>query len=81
MGKYDALGGHLRRQRLAQVEVSFTEIERIIHAQLPRSAERSEWWANDRDAHTHVQSKAWREAGYAAFLLVGKDRVRFERRS
>jgi hypothetical protein len=80
MGKYDPLGGYLRRQRLTEVELSFAEIERIIGAMLPGSAARPRWWANVADPDTtHVQRKAWGDAGYEAFLVVGKDRVRFRR--
>jgi hypothetical protein len=47
---------------------------------LPKSAARPQWWANTIGPDTsHVQCKAWREAGYDALLLVGKDRVRFRR--
>ncbi len=80
MAKYDPLCGHLRRQRHAEFELTFAEIERILGAMLPKSADRPQWWANVTDPDTtHVQRKAWREAGYDAFLLVGKDRVRFKR--
>jgi hypothetical protein len=60
--------------------LSFTDIERILGAMVPKSAARPQWWANANDADArHVQRKAWREAGYEACLLVGKDRVRFSR--
>ena len=37
-------------------------------AMLPKSATRPQWWANVTDPDTtHVQRKAWREAGYDAF--------------
>ena len=80
MSKYDPLSGHLRRQRQEDLELSFPEIERILGAMLPKSADRPQWWANTTDPDTiHVQCKAWCDAGYDAFLLVGKDRVRFKR--
>jgi hypothetical protein len=80
MAKYDPLCGHLRRQRQAEFELTFPEIERILGAMLPNSATRPQWWANVTDPDTtHVQRKAWREAGYDAFLLIGKDRVKFRR--
>lgn len=80
MSKYDPLYGHLRRQRQAELELTFAEIERILGAMLPNSADRPQWWANVTDPDTApVQRKAWGEAGYDAFLLVGKDRVRFKR--
>ena len=80
MAKYDPLCGHLRRQRQAELELTFTEIERILGAMLPKSAARPQWWANETGpGTTHVQRSAWRDAGYDAFLMVGKDRVRFSR--
>jgi len=80
MSKYDPLSGHLRRQRQDELELSFPEIERILGAMLPKSAARPQWWANTTDPDTSpVQRKAWRDAGYDAFLLTGKDRVRFKR--
>jgi hypothetical protein len=80
MAKYDPLCGHLRRQRQAELELSFAEIERILGAMLPKSAMRPQWWANMTEPDTiQAQRKAWRDAGYDAFLLVGKDRVCFRR--
>ena len=80
MSKYDPLSGHLRRQRPADLELTFVEIERILGAMLPKSAARPQWWANTNDTDArHVQHRAWSEAGYAAFLQVGKERVRFKR--
>ena len=80
MAKYDPLCGHLRRQRHAEFELTFVEIELILGAMLPKSAGRLQWWANVTDpGAAHVQRKAWIDAGYDALLLVGKDRVRFRR--
>ncbi|MBO9707976.1 MAG: hypothetical protein J7521_07180 [Caulobacter sp.] len=81
MAKYDPLSGYLRRQKTDRLELSFAEIERIVGAMLPKSAARPQWWANETDpSGRHVQIRAWREAGFAAFLIAGADRVRFERR-
>lgn len=80
MGKYDPLRDYLKRQTAAEFEMTFVEIERRLGAMLPKSAERPQWWANVADpATTHVQREAWRAAGYDAFLIAGKDRVRFRR--
>ena len=81
MGKYDGLGRYLRRQRLDEFELSFTDVERLILDILPKSASRPQWWANERGLSTHVQCAAWMEAGFDAFLLPGKDRVRFVKRT
>ena len=80
MGKYDPLRDYLRRQRADRFEMSFLEIERKIGYMLPKSASRPQWWANVSDPNTtHVQREAWRAAGYDAFLILGADRVRFEK--
>jgi len=82
MGKYDPLFGHLRRQQASEFEMSFAEIERVLGAHLPNSANLPQWWANVTDASTtHVQRRAWGAAGYDAFLIAGRDRVRFRRRA
>lgn len=80
MAKYDPLRDFLKKQRTDQLEMSFTEIERKIGYMLPKSANLQQWWANTTDpATTHVQRKAWGDAGYDAFLIAGSDRVRFRR--
>ena len=80
MGKYDPLRGYLKRQRGDEFELTFTEIERALLAFLTHSAKRPQWWANTVDpSQSHVQREAWREAGFDAFLVEGKDRVRFRR--
>lgn len=78
MGKYDPLGGHLRRQRRSRVEMSFAEIERVLGAMLPNAARRCDWWSNDADDNA-VQRRAWLGNGYRACLMPRADRVRFER--
>jgi hypothetical protein len=79
MAKYDPLKRYLSRQKTVGVDLTFTELERIIGAMLPKSAHRPQWWANETDAETsHVQVAAWRDAGFKAFL-VGSEQVRFEK--
>ncbi|MDP3745531.1 MAG: hypothetical protein Q8Q88_00640 [Phenylobacterium sp.] len=81
MGKYDPLRAYLRRKRGEPVELSFDDLERILHALLPKGAQHHDWWSNDvaDDAKT-VQHHAWLDAGYEATLLPG-ERVSFRRRS
>lgn len=80
MGKYDPLRDYLKRQRASQLELTFTEIERMVGKMLPNRAIRAEWWENAHDRHApSVQQNAWQEAGYNAVLVVGHDRVRFTR--
>lgn len=69
---------YLRRQQADEFELTFAEIERKLGAMLPNSASRPQWWANVADPGTsHVQRAAWRAAGFEAFLVAGRDRVRF----
>jgi hypothetical protein len=82
VAKYDPLERYLTRRAGTEIELSFPDIERIIGTMLPNSASRPQWWANETDpASRHVQSRAWRNAGYDANLAAGRDRVRFTRRS
>lgn len=82
MAKYDPLHIYLRRQRAGELELSFVDIERILGAMLPNCAAQPQWWANETCAdERHVQSRAWRTAGYDALLIVRADRVRFTRRA
>jgi hypothetical protein len=81
MAKYDPLRAHLRRQKMAIYEMTFGDVERVIGNLLPKSARYPEWWANETNPETRrVQCKAWLDARYNAFLIEGKERVRFERR-
>lgn len=80
MGKYDPLRDYLRRQKTAEFELSFVEIERKLGYMLPNSASLPQWWANATSPQDrHVQRKAWGDAGYDAFLIAGAERVRFRR--
>jgi hypothetical protein len=80
MGKYDPLEGHLRRQKTANYEMTFRDIERVLGSLLPKSARRPEWWANEQNPETrHVQCRAWLRAGYQAVPQTFAERVRFER--
>ena len=82
MSKYDPLARHLQRQTSDTVEMTFWDLELVLRAMLPRSAERPQWWANENSETTrHVQSRAWLSAGYDAFLVKGQERIRFVRRS
>ncbi|HEY9552872.1 DUF7662 domain-containing protein [Allosphingosinicella sp.] len=81
MAKYDPLHRYLRRKDAGEIEMTFTHIERVLGAMLPNSAARPQWWANEISLGSrHVQCRAWRDAGYDAFLIEGEDRVRFKRR-
>jgi hypothetical protein len=74
--KYAPLREYLASVRGA-VELSFDNIEGIVGS-LPASARNHRaWWANDA---THVQARAWLDAGRrVASVELGRGRVRFER--
>ena len=44
MAKYEPLRRYLARQKTARVELTFTDIERMIGAFLPKAAARPTWW-------------------------------------
>lgn len=79
MTKYDPLRRYLVRQKAVRVELSFSEIERLIGGFLPKAATRAPWWSEmDRDGRVPIQVQACGQAGYRAELAPG-DRVVFER--
>lgn len=61
MGKYDSLFWYLKQASKSQNILTYSEIERILDEKLPDSAYKyKQWWDNN----SHIQSKAWRDAGY-----------------
>ena len=61
--KYRALKSYLAIQTRERVRLSFDDIVHIAKVQLPPSAyDHPAWWAND--SKSHVQAKAWLDAGY-----------------
>ncbi len=64
MSKYQPLADFLKAQDADEVPLTFAQIERLLGARLPASAyDYAAWWAND-DGKSHVQAKAWLEAGF-----------------
>jgi hypothetical protein len=81
MPKYTPLYDYLRRKSQTEIEMNFTQIERVIGSMLPKSASRPQWWANERSTQTrHVQCSAGLDAGFHASLL-SNERVLFRRRT
>ena len=69
MAKYDPLKTYLAECRKQEVTLSFTALEQILGASLPRSARiHSAWWGNEVQG-AHVQSKSWLVAGYKVSLV------------
>jgi hypothetical protein len=64
MSKYEPLRAYLNRGTAARIVMTFDEIEHVIGSRLPESALLHEaWWANEKNG-SHVQARAWLEAGY-----------------
>ena len=63
MTKYAALEDHLRNSGQDEVPMTFSEIERVIGADLPPSAFRHRpWWSNNPSNSSITHS--WLKAGY-----------------
>jgi hypothetical protein len=62
MSKYAPLGEYLRKQRTAQVPMTFAEIERVIGAKLPTSQRYPAWWSNN--PWNNVMTQVWLDAGF-----------------
>ena len=60
---YAGLKSYLASQRQPRIRLSFAEVARRAGVKLPGSAyDHPAWWAND--SKSHVQAKAWLDAGY-----------------
>jgi hypothetical protein len=80
VSKYRPLQDYLRGQRCLRIELTFVEIELIIGNELPPSAYSPRWWTTAKGSRRHaLWQNAWCDAGYAAMLLRGTDRVEFRR--
>jgi hypothetical protein len=63
VGKYEPLGHFLRKQRTAEVPVTFREIEKITGVKLPPKAQHHRaWWSNNPD--NNVMTRVWLAAGF-----------------
>jgi hypothetical protein len=75
MSKYDAIRD-LLRTKTGEVEILMLELSNRVPGGLPPSAYNWEaWWTNDDDSH--VQSRSWGAAGYAAAPDLLREKVRF----
>jgi hypothetical protein len=64
MSKYAPLAHFLKTQAKDYVLMNFTEVEKALGSKLPPSAyDYQAWWSNYGGA-SHVQAKAWLDAGY-----------------
>ncbi len=65
MAKYDPLFSYFQQQSTQmEITIAFTTIADILQAPLPPSAfEYQAWWSNER-LGSHVQARAWLDAGW-----------------
>ena len=80
MNDYDPLRDYLRKQTLAEIVLTFEQIEEIIDAALPRAAQRASWWETLRSPQEKMpQREACLEAGYIATRQADGTSVKFKR--
>ncbi len=80
MNEYDALRDYLKRQKAAELVLSFEQIEEIVGSALPRAAQRASWWDTLRSPQEKMpQREACLEAGYIATRLPDGKSVRFRK--
>lgn len=77
---YDALRDYLKKQTLAELVLTFEEIEEIIDAALPRAAHRASWWDSLRSPQEGMpQREACLAGGYIATRQADGRSVKFRR--
>lgn len=75
--KYDPLKEELMSRPKGEFALTFRQIEEVLGFPLPASATTPQWWANVTGS-SHPHSRAWRDAGFDAFLVAGSRKVRFK---
>jgi len=81
MSKYAPLRTFLARAGKSELELSFEDIEHTLGFPLPRSARvHRPWWSNEGSG-SHVQARAWMDAGYRVWAVdLNRGRTRFRRK-
>jgi hypothetical protein len=79
MPKYEPLADLLTSDGRERIDLTFADIEAVLHDALPKTARRRrEWWANNRTRH--VQAQAWLDADYEVGSVdLARERVTFRR--
>src|SRR5262245_58261427 len=68
MGKYEALGRFLTRQRTDEIPMTFADVERVTGTKLPPSAHKHRpWWSNN--PQNSAMTKVWLAAGFETGLV------------
>ena len=81
MNKFDPLRDYLLKEKRTDFILTFEEIEEILGFDLPRSAQRAEWWDDDTIHHPKLQAQAIRQAGYDSRRTPDGTKVRFRKAS
>ncbi|QTN18158.1 toxin-antitoxin system, antitoxin component [Brevundimonas sp. AJA228-03] len=79
MAKYAPLATFLRRQKQAEVDLTFRDIERIVGGILPKAATTDGWWRADPSGPEMPQHVAFADAGFVAEPQTRAETVRFVR--
>ena len=79
MSKYRPLREQLASEAGRDVTMSLTDLDTLVGG-LPRSARRYRaWWSNEREG-SHVQARAWLDAGWRVeHVNLTAEQVRFIR--
>ena len=79
MAKYAPLSSFLRRQKCAEVDLTFRDIERIVGGILPKAAAVEGWWRAGPEGPLMPQHIALADAGFIAEPRIREETVRFVR--
>jgi hypothetical protein len=79
--KYDPLREYLLKEKRTDFVLTFEEIESILGFNLPRSAQRAEWWDDDTPHNPKLQRQAIRAGGYDSRRTPDGKSVRFRKTS
>lgn len=80
MSKYAPLASFLRRQKRAEVDLTFRDIERIVGGILPKAAAVDAWWRANPSGPLMPQHMAFADAGFVAEPQMRAEFVRFLRK-
>ncbi|MGH7028053.1 DUF7662 domain-containing protein [Brevundimonas sp.] len=81
MAKYEPLVRYLRRQKSAEVELSFRDIERIVGGLLLKASNDPLWWRVEDADTAPPQQRAFAQAGFTPRPELRAERVLFVRAS
>lgn len=79
MAKYAPLASFLRRQKRAEVDLTFRDIERIVGGILPKAAAMDGWWRPEPSGPLMPQHIAFADAGFVAEPQTRAETVHFVR--